>query len=245
MKPAVILVGADKGGVGKTTVARALLDFLNEKNLPTRAFDTEAPRGNLKRFHPEITDVVNILHTPDQMRILDTLQASQQRLTLIDVRAGHMRVTLKALQDIGFLDAVDQGHFNFVVLHVLGPSVASLNELDEIAPFVRGAEYFVVKNIIQEAMFFEWDPETYSSYFSKVRRRGDIIIPPLNEMANEQVDLANTPFSRFVSNLDGTADFSFVLRGYVRTWMKKVSLQFENAELLKALGVSSAGSMVA
>jgi len=25
-KPAVILVGADKGGVGKTTVSRALLD---------------------------------------------------------------------------------------------------------------------------------------------------------------------------------------------------------------------------
>ena len=26
-KPAVILVGADKGGVGKTTVSRALLDY--------------------------------------------------------------------------------------------------------------------------------------------------------------------------------------------------------------------------
>ena len=27
-KPAVIIVGADKGGVGKTTVARTLLDYL-------------------------------------------------------------------------------------------------------------------------------------------------------------------------------------------------------------------------
>ena len=27
-KPAVVLIGADKGGVGKTTVARTLLDFL-------------------------------------------------------------------------------------------------------------------------------------------------------------------------------------------------------------------------
>ena len=26
-KPAVVLVGADKGGVGKTTVARSLLDY--------------------------------------------------------------------------------------------------------------------------------------------------------------------------------------------------------------------------
>ncbi len=51
-KPAVILVGADKGGVGKTTVSRALLDYFIAHNIPTRAFDTESPKGTLKRFHP-------------------------------------------------------------------------------------------------------------------------------------------------------------------------------------------------
>jgi len=49
-KPAVIIVGADKGGVGKTTVARTLLDYFTAHQIPTRAFDTEAPRGTLKRF---------------------------------------------------------------------------------------------------------------------------------------------------------------------------------------------------
>ena len=50
MKHAVILVGADKGGVGKTTVSRALLDFLDRKNVMARAFDTENPRGTLQRI---------------------------------------------------------------------------------------------------------------------------------------------------------------------------------------------------
>ena len=50
-KPALILVGADKGGVGKTTVARTLLDYFTAHHVPTRAFDTEAPKGTLKRFH--------------------------------------------------------------------------------------------------------------------------------------------------------------------------------------------------
>src|SRR5471032_1677793 len=59
MKPAVILVGADKGGVGKTTVARALADYLTGKNITTRAFDTESPRGTLKRFHGAMTEVVD------------------------------------------------------------------------------------------------------------------------------------------------------------------------------------------
>ena len=51
-KPAVILVGADKGGVGKTTVSRALLDYLIAHNIPVRAFDTESPKGTLCRSTP-------------------------------------------------------------------------------------------------------------------------------------------------------------------------------------------------
>ena len=55
-KPVVIVVGADKGGVGKTTVSRTLLDYFSANNVPTRAFDTESPRGTLKRLreHPRL-----------------------------------------------------------------------------------------------------------------------------------------------------------------------------------------------
>ncbi len=45
-KPAVIVVGADKGGVGKTTVSRTLLDYFTAHHVPTRAFDTESPEGH-------------------------------------------------------------------------------------------------------------------------------------------------------------------------------------------------------
>ena len=34
-KPALILVGADKGGVGKTTVARTLLDYFTAHHVPS------------------------------------------------------------------------------------------------------------------------------------------------------------------------------------------------------------------
>lgn len=44
-KPVVIVVGADKGGVGKTTVSRTLLDYFSTNNVQTRAFDTELSSG--------------------------------------------------------------------------------------------------------------------------------------------------------------------------------------------------------
>jgi hypothetical protein len=108
-KPAVIIIGADKGGVGKTTVARTLLDYFIAHQVPVRAFDTEAPRGTLKRFHPDVTDVVDMTAVPDQMKIFDTLNSSQATVTVMDVRAGLMSPTLKALRDIGFIDAARKG----------------------------------------------------------------------------------------------------------------------------------------
>src|SRR5262244_1524432 len=104
-KPAVVLIGGDKGGVGKTTVARTLLDYFVRQQLRVRAFDTEVPRGTLKRFHPDVTDVVDINLVPDQMRIFDTVNSTDATVSLIDVRAGLLSPTLSALRNIGFIEA--------------------------------------------------------------------------------------------------------------------------------------------
>src|ERR1700693_3718406 len=78
-KPVVIVVGADKGGVGKTTVSRTLLDYFSANNVPTRAFDTESPRGTLMRFHPDITEIVDMTTTTDQMKIFHAARAGPAR----------------------------------------------------------------------------------------------------------------------------------------------------------------------
>ena len=235
MKPTVILVGADKGGVGKTTVARAVADYLIGKNIAIRAYDTEIPRGTFKRFHDDVTEMVDITSTADQMKILDTLHTAQVAVSLIDTRAGALSQTLRVLRDIGFLDAVRDGQFNFIMMHVLGASISSLEEIAETAPFVANAHYFLVKNYVNETTFFEWDPETYMSYFAKSRSADQISIPKLSEMAYEQVEIAGSPFSTFVANksADGRgAAHSFVLRGYVRTWQRKIADEFERIGLI-------------
>ena len=234
MKPVVILVGADKGGVGKTTVTRTLLDYFVAHNVPTRAFDTEAPRGTLKRFHPDVTEVVDVTTIPDQMKIFDTLAEADAKITIIDVRAGLLSATLKALRDIGFLDIVKKGQVTFAVFHILGPSIASLDEIAETAAFVGDAKYFLVKNHINNTNFFEWDPATYDSYFRKIKDAVEINIPHLNEMACEQVEVASVPFLTFVANKTAggdTAAYSFVLRGYVRHWLGNVWGEYDRVKL--------------
>jgi hypothetical protein len=232
-KPAVIIVGADKGGVGKTTVMRTLLDYFLARKVPTRAFDTEAPKGTLKRFHPDVTDVVDVTRIPDQMQIFDTL--SENAVTLIDVRAGLLSPTLVALRNIGFIDAAKKGQITLSIFHVLGPSIASLDEIVETSDFVNDVRYFLVKNFINNTHFFEWDQATYNSYFKRIKDAVEITIPKLNEMACEQVELASVPFLTFIANKKASGEaaaYSFVLRGYVRHWLGHVWAEYDRIKLV-------------
>ncbi len=236
-RPAVIIVGADKGGVGKTTVARTLLDYFSARRVPVRAFDTEVPRGTLKRFHPDTTTVVDLSQVPDQMKVFDTLSESQ--LTIIDVRAGLLSPTLRSLRDIGFIEAARKNQVTLAVFHILGPTIASLEEIAETSAFLHDAKYLLVKNFINNTHFFEWDQATYDAYFRKVRNGLDITIPKLNEMACEQVELASVPFVSFIGNKapgGESASYSFVLRGYVRHWLGNVWGEYDRIKLGDILG---------
>ena len=233
-KPAIVLIGADKGGVGKTTVARTLLDYFAQHGVRARAFDTEVPRGTLKRFHPDVTDVVDINYVPDQMRIFDTVNSTDATVSLIDVRAGLLSPTLRALRNIGFIDAARKGEITFVVFHILGPSIASLDEIAETAAYLGDAKYFMVKNSINNAHFFEWDEPTHAAYFKRVPDAVEITVPTLVEMATEQVELASVPFASFIANKKQSGEpgsYSFVLRGYVRHWLGNVWAEYDRVRL--------------
>lgn len=236
--PAVVLVGADKGGVGKTTVARTLLDYFAIRKIPARAFDTEAPKGTLKRFHPDVVDIVDLTQVRDQMQVFDTL--SEQQVTVIDVRAGLLTPTLRALRDIGFVDAARRGHIAFALFHILGPSISSLEEIARTAEQANAGRYWLVKNFINNTPFFEWDEATYNGYFRRLKEASEISVPKLNEMAAERVDLAAVSYLNFVANKGPrgeSASYSFVLRGYVRHWLGQVWAEYDRIRLLDALNL--------
>ncbi|MEM9472152.1 MAG: hypothetical protein AAGA00_09345, partial [Pseudomonadota bacterium] len=153
MKPVVIMVGADKGGVGKTTISRALLDYFHRNNVLARAFDTENPRGTLHRFYPTITEIIDLHNVADQMKVLDTLETAKVPVTVVDLKAGNLSYALETFEKIGVLQAARDGVFEMGLIHVVGPAIASLDELQEVTPFVEGLDYTVARNFINETNF--------------------------------------------------------------------------------------------
>jgi len=120
------------------------------------------------------------------------------------------------------------------VFHILGSSIASLNEIEDTSAFTTDAKYFLVKNYFNNTSFFEWDQPTHAAYFKRFKDAVEITIPKLNEMAYEQVELASVPFLTFVANKNqkgDAANYSFVLRGYVRHWLGNVWGEYDRIKL--------------
>jgi hypothetical protein len=125
------------------------------------------------------------------------------------------------------------------------PSISSLEEIAETADFMGGAKYFLVKNFINNSGFFDWDQATYNTYFSRIEDATELVIPKLNEMAFEQVEVACVPFLDFVASKgtpDLAANYSFVLRGYVRHWLANVWSEYDRIKLTDIVGSTGPSS---
>jgi hypothetical protein len=208
--PTVFIIGSDKGGVGKTTVTRLLLDYFRATGVEYKAFDTDSPTGGLQRFFPEKTEIVDLTKSSDQMKVFDNVGTSQA--TVIDIRAGLLSPMIKTLSEIGFLEAARANKLRIVVLHVLGPSTQSLDEVKPVVAALNGARHIAVANHYNDTEFKAPD--------------GAMNISKLDEMACAAVDKVALPFSEFVNS-----PASFVLRGKVRNWVADAFTQFNAAKL--------------
>lgn len=220
--PLVVIVGADKGGVGKTTISRALLDYFQAQGMDARAFDTETPVGVLKRFFPAKTEIVDLTHSDGQMQVFDTL--SRNAVTVVDVRAGLLTPTLTLLAEVGLLDMVRDSKINLAVLHVIGSTIASLNEIKSTAAAIAGAKHFIVTNHTNDAEFFKGIDTAAKD---ALNTSPVIDIPKLDERATEHVEAASLPFKAFADD----ESKSLIMRGKVRHWLGLVFKQFDTAKL--------------
>lgn len=228
--PLIVLVGADKGGVGKTTVTRALGDWLDAGSVAARMFDTEHPSGTLIRFRTDAV-VIDGLRVRDQMRVFDGV--SPGAVTVVDIRAGLLSPMLKALDDAKLLEDVRAGLVNLAVLHVLGPNISSLNEVSETARMIGGgAKHYLVKNHINDTNFDLAADPRYAEAFARMRPV-TIDIPKLTEAACEEIEGLGVGFAAFA----GAVGNSRMLRGYVRTWLDHVFAELDRVGLGELAGV--------
>jgi len=230
-KPRLILTHGEKGGVGKTTVARVIADFLTSRDIAFKAFDAEGPMGQLLRFHPSETAPVDVADAAGIAPVLDyAMEGSGRKIALVDLGARSGEDLKGWLYRGGALEEAEAGRLGITVVYVLGGAVDSVGHLKECFNALgRDVSYVIVKNFGVAAKFDIYDQSNIRKDLQAIGAR-EIAFPPLDGSVYQSVDKASIPFSSFADNQGG--NFGFTERRYARTWLRECYAALEEVASL-------------
>ena len=219
-KPRLLLTHGEKGGVGKTTVARLVADFLSARDASFRAFDAEGPAGQLLRFHPAQTSAVEVDKASAIAPVLDFLMdGTPKRLALVDLGARSGEDLKEWLYKGGALEEAEGGQLGITIVYVVGGAVDSVGHLKECFVALGNAvEYVIVKNLGVAAKFDVYDASNIRKDLLAAGAK-EITIPILDGTVYQSVDKASVAFSAFCEG-QGT-EAGFTERRYCRTWLRE------------------------
>jgi hypothetical protein len=219
-KPRLILAHGEKGGVGKTTVARVIADFLNSRDTAFRAFDAEGATGQLLRFHPSETAAVDVSNAASIAPVLDyVMEPGGKRVALVDLGARSGEDVKNWLYRGGALEEAEGGRLGITVVYVLGGAVDSVGHLKEcFGALGRDVSYVVVKNYGVAGKFDVYDQSNVRQDLLSVGAR-EIALPALDGSVYQSVDRSSASFSTFAEGPNG--HFGYTERRYCRTWLRE------------------------
>jgi hypothetical protein len=225
-KPRLILTHGEKGGVGKTTAARVIADFLDSREAQFRAFDAEGETGQLLRFHSQATTPIDVTKAVSVAPVLDYLMdGGGKRLALVDLGARTGADLKGWLYRAGALEEAEDGGLGITVVYVLGGAVDSVGHLKECYDELgRVVDYVVVKNYGVANSFELYEQSNIREELLNNGAR-EIAFPALDGAVYQSVDKASISFQDFIDNRGG--DFSYTERRYCRTWLRECFLELE------------------
>ena len=135
-KKLVVLSG--KGGVGKSTLARALIAYADSRSIACRAFDADGSNASLARFYPEVEviDVDGDLRISGwyERQVIPALLSGDNQIVLLDLGAGAERLFRSWCVDNDAVNVLARELVSISLWHVLDPT------LDSVSPFLESVQ---------------------------------------------------------------------------------------------------------
>ena len=112
-------IGGEKGGVGKSMLARLLAQYLIDKQLPWVGFDTDRSHGALMRFYPGYASPVVVDRFEALDSIVEAAAASPGRRVLVDLAAQTHDPLVRWMDDSGVINIAHEMNLGTVYWHVM------------------------------------------------------------------------------------------------------------------------------
>lgn len=187
----LILITGDKGGVGKSFVARSVADFLLTEGVSFRAFDTDTTNATFFRFYRSFVEGLNVEKPQDLDQLLTELSESSQ-LFLMDCAARTLESILSWAKEIDFFTLKNELEIELTLVFVMGPEKDCVEILtDMVQKFGSHTRYLIIKNMSRGRSFEIYDQSALRIKLLEKLNAKEIEFPSLLEKTTIQVDKGN------------------------------------------------------
>lgn len=217
-------IGGEKGGVGKSVVARVLAQYFIDSQQPFTGFDTDRSHTTFTRFYqsyasPVIVDSFESLDAIAQT--LDDAQGKHLPHIIVDLAAQTAAPMARWIQESDLFAVMADMGVNVNFWHVADAGKDSVDLLDSlIETYGAGPNYVVVKNLGRGSDFSQLED---SSALKKALEFGAQVVSlgQLQESSMRKIDRQDASFWAAVNQTSGPDALGLLERQRAKHWLKK------------------------
>jgi hypothetical protein len=211
------LIGGEKGGVGKSVVARLLAQYFIDRKIPFVGFDSDRSHGALMRFYGGYASPVLIDRYESLDAIVEAASENAERRVLVDLAAQTQDSLTKWMDESQLLDVAPEIGLRIRYWHVMDSGRDSVDLLRRLFDqYSNRLNYVIVQNQLRGDDFGILQR---SAEFERARtlNASVITIKRLQEAAMTKIDGQSASFWAATQSGDG---MGILERQRVKAWLK-------------------------
>ena len=215
------LIGGEKGGVGKSLVARVLAQYFIDHSIPFLGFDSDRSHGALMRFYAGYASTVLVDRYDSLDAIVEAATESPERRILVDLAAQTQEPLTRWMDESQLLSLAPELGLNIRYWHVMDNGRDSVDLLKRLFDqYEQRLSYVVVQNQLRGDDF---DILKSSGLLERaqVLNAGVIAIKRLQEASMTKIDAGSNSFWTATQPEDkGGMKLGILERQRVRSWLR-------------------------
>lgn len=225
-------IGGEKGGVGKSLVARLLAQRMIDRNLSFTAFDTDRSHASLLRYYADYASLVEVDQVESLDRIVEAAARSEEQRVLVDLAAQTSPALSRWIHDSQLGEVAGEIGLTMAWWHVMDSGRDSTELLRQVLDRGdQGMELVVCLNEMRGERF-----ELFEE--SGLRLRAEeagakiVRIRKLQDDTMRRIDAQGASFWAALNPADpARAALGILERRRVRSWMEQNGEELDRAGL--------------
>ena len=227
-------IGGEKGGVGKSVVARVLAQYFIDKKQPFTGFDTDRSHTTFTRFYQDYASPVIV----DSYESLDAIAAAFEAVqdgagqsVIVDLAAQTAAPVARWIGDSDLFAVMAELGVAVNFWHIADAGKDSVDLLERLLEtYGAGPNYFVLKNQGRGTDFSQLEK---SAAMEKALQLGARVLTLglLQEASMRKIDRQNASFWAALNRPSGTDSLGLLERQRVKNWLRKTYETFDAVPL--------------